>query len=337
MKNTGLIILGVLILAIIAIAGFFIGTYNKLQVMDENVTANWAQVENQLKRRNDLIPNLVNTVKGYAKHENEIFTNIANAIHEPAVDRHDVSAEHVVLRRERFDRPRVVPSPRTDVDIVLVRHTSVKHEQLHELLQCVVRAAAAPVAERQRRGDGLHVRFVRRVGQLRHLPREALLLALLLERLLRDRDAVLDDRLHRRRAVPCLRNGAEAKDERIVPKVQLRREALADMLDPSQKDPKAGLSFVPDIHLDLSRRTNPRIFEHGANTALGRPALTNPDSVQRDRQHSRIAERERIALQLETLELPDGFTLDEYLVLTYHQVRVHPIPHSAGLRRASLN
>lgn len=79
MKNTGLIILGVLILAIIAIAGFFIGTYNKLQVMDENVTANWAQVENQLKRRNDLIPNLVNTVKGYAKHENEIFTNIANA------------------------------------------------------------------------------------------------------------------------------------------------------------------------------------------------------------------------------------------------------------------
>ena len=79
MKNTGLIILGVLMLAIIAIAGFFIGTYNKLQVMDENVTANWAQVENQLKRRNDLIPNLVNTVKGYAKHENEIFTNIANA------------------------------------------------------------------------------------------------------------------------------------------------------------------------------------------------------------------------------------------------------------------
>ncbi len=79
MKNTGLIILGVLILAIIAIAGFFIGTYNKLQVMDENVTASWSQVENQLKRRNDLIPNLVSTVKGYAKHENEIFTNIANA------------------------------------------------------------------------------------------------------------------------------------------------------------------------------------------------------------------------------------------------------------------
>lgn len=79
MKNTGLIILGVVILAVLAFASFFISTYNKLQVMDEQVTANWAQVENQLKRRNDLIPNLVSTVKGYAKHENEVFTKIADA------------------------------------------------------------------------------------------------------------------------------------------------------------------------------------------------------------------------------------------------------------------
>lgn len=79
MKNVGLIVLGVIIVGIIAIAGYFIGTYNKLQVMDEQVTANWAQVENQLKRRSDLIPNLVSTVKGYAKHESEVFTNIADA------------------------------------------------------------------------------------------------------------------------------------------------------------------------------------------------------------------------------------------------------------------
>ena len=79
MRNIGLIVLGFVILAVIAVAGFFIGTYNKLQVMDEQVTANWAQVENQLKRRNDLIPNLVNTVKGYAKHESEVFKNIADA------------------------------------------------------------------------------------------------------------------------------------------------------------------------------------------------------------------------------------------------------------------
>jgi LemA protein len=47
--------------------------------MDEGVKAQWAQVENQLKRRYDLIPNLVETVKGYAKHEKELFENIANA------------------------------------------------------------------------------------------------------------------------------------------------------------------------------------------------------------------------------------------------------------------
>ena len=56
-----------------------VGQYNKTVTMDEQVKSQWAQVENQLKRRYDLIPNLVETVKGYAKHERELFENIANA------------------------------------------------------------------------------------------------------------------------------------------------------------------------------------------------------------------------------------------------------------------
>lgn len=79
MNKTGLIVLGVILLLVIMLAGAFIGTFNSLQLMDENVNAKWAQVENQLKRRNDLIPNLVATVKGYATHEKEVFTNIADA------------------------------------------------------------------------------------------------------------------------------------------------------------------------------------------------------------------------------------------------------------------
>ncbi len=59
--------------------GQIISGYNRVVAMDENVKAQWAQVENQLKRRYDLIPNLVETVKGYAAHEKEIFENIANA------------------------------------------------------------------------------------------------------------------------------------------------------------------------------------------------------------------------------------------------------------------
>lgn len=76
MKNTLFL---VLVAAIVMVIMFFAGTYNRLQIMDENVSANWAQIENQLKRRNDLIPNLVNTVKGYAVHENTVFSNIADA------------------------------------------------------------------------------------------------------------------------------------------------------------------------------------------------------------------------------------------------------------------
>lgn len=79
MKNKGLIIAGVILLLIIGFIGSFIGTYNRLQVLDETVTSQWAQVENQLQRRSDLIPNLVSTVKGYAAHEKSIFIGIADA------------------------------------------------------------------------------------------------------------------------------------------------------------------------------------------------------------------------------------------------------------------
>lgn len=79
MNKTLWIILGAVTLLVVMIFSTFIGTYNSLQVMDENVNGQWAQVENQLKRRNDLIPNLVATVKGYAAHEKEVFTKIADA------------------------------------------------------------------------------------------------------------------------------------------------------------------------------------------------------------------------------------------------------------------
>ena len=53
--------------------------YNKAIRFDENVNATWAQVENVLQRRYDLIPNLVETVKGYAEHEEDLFKSIAEA------------------------------------------------------------------------------------------------------------------------------------------------------------------------------------------------------------------------------------------------------------------
>ena len=53
--------------------------YNEMVTMKESVDSAWAQVQNQLQRRNDLIPNLVEVTKGYAAHEKEIFESVANA------------------------------------------------------------------------------------------------------------------------------------------------------------------------------------------------------------------------------------------------------------------
>ncbi len=74
-----LIIIGVIAVFAIGIIAWGTSQYNQVIAMDEQVKSQWAQVENQLKRRYDLIPNLVETVKGYAKHEKDLFENIANA------------------------------------------------------------------------------------------------------------------------------------------------------------------------------------------------------------------------------------------------------------------
>jgi len=54
-------------------------SYNRFTTQEEAIKAQWAQVQNELQRRNDLIPNLVETVKGYAAHESGVFKDIADA------------------------------------------------------------------------------------------------------------------------------------------------------------------------------------------------------------------------------------------------------------------
>ena len=79
MGKIALIILGVLLLFVLIVGGAGLSSYNGL-IEKRNVVDNrWAQVENNLQRRADLIPNLVNTVKGYAKIEQSVLTQIAQS------------------------------------------------------------------------------------------------------------------------------------------------------------------------------------------------------------------------------------------------------------------
>ena len=77
--SKGLIAIIVLLVCVFAAFSWYKNTYNSLVSMDEEVSASWAEVQNQYQRRLDLIPNLVSTVKGYAKHESDVFTQVSEA------------------------------------------------------------------------------------------------------------------------------------------------------------------------------------------------------------------------------------------------------------------
>jgi len=78
MKNLGIILAALLALAVLT-GGCVYQGYNQAITIDESVKQHWAQVENQLQRRYDLIPNLVETVKGIAGQEQKVFLGIAEA------------------------------------------------------------------------------------------------------------------------------------------------------------------------------------------------------------------------------------------------------------------
>ena len=73
------IIIGIIIVALIILYRLSVTPYNNMVRMEEQITSQWAQVENVYQRRADLIPNLVNTVKGYATFERETITKVIEA------------------------------------------------------------------------------------------------------------------------------------------------------------------------------------------------------------------------------------------------------------------
>ena len=94
------VVLGIVILLVLILGGSAVGSYNTLVGKQQEVNAKWSQVENQMQRRADLIPNIVATVKGIAGLEERVFTKIAEA-------RSGSSFDHA----ERRTAPRKIRSP----------------------------------------------------------------------------------------------------------------------------------------------------------------------------------------------------------------------------------
>lgn len=97
-----LVVLIIFAVCVIALFSCYKNTYNSLVYMEENVSGQWAEVQNQYQRRMDLIPNLVSTVKGYASHESEVFKQVSDA-RSKAGGQINISDE-VLTNPEAFER-----------------------------------------------------------------------------------------------------------------------------------------------------------------------------------------------------------------------------------------
>lgn len=75
----GIAVVVVIFIAVLLVFGSYVSAKNQMVAKQEAVHAQWSQVDVVLQRRSDLIPNLVETVKGYAKHEETVFADVANA------------------------------------------------------------------------------------------------------------------------------------------------------------------------------------------------------------------------------------------------------------------
>lgn len=123
------IILGVVGLLIMFLVFSAVGSYNSMVTKDEGVTGQWAQVENVYQRRADLIPNLVNTVKGYAAHEKETLEGVVNArakATQTTIDPSKLNAESIAAFSKAQDG---LSSALSKLMVVVERYPDLKANQ----------------------------------------------------------------------------------------------------------------------------------------------------------------------------------------------------------------
>ncbi len=146
-KNRTIIVAVSVVLAVLFLYSISVGTYNTLVTLDVNVKNAWAQVENQLQRRFDLIPNLVETTKGYAKHEKDVLVQVTEA-------RSRVGAAGTVA--EKIDANNGLSSVLSRLLVVLERYPDLKANENFLRLQDELAGTENRLAvERKRYNDAV--------------------------------------------------------------------------------------------------------------------------------------------------------------------------------------
>lgn len=153
MKKKNLVI--IIIVAVVAIMGLYaLTTYNSLASKDEACLNQWSKVESQYQRRLDLIPNLVSTVKGYAKHEEETLIKVIEARNNATQVKFDANN----LTQEQMDQFQqsqdALSSALKGLNVVIERYPDLKANQNFLQLQSQLEGTENRIAvERQRYSD----------------------------------------------------------------------------------------------------------------------------------------------------------------------------------------
>lgn len=151
-KKNLIIIITVAIIAILAL--FFITTYNSLASKDEACLKQWSKVESQYQRRMDLISNIVSTVKGYAKHEEETLIKVIEARNNATqvqIDANNLTSEQMEQFQQTQD---ALSSALKGLNVVIERYPDLKANQNFLQLQSQLEGTENRIAvERQRYAD----------------------------------------------------------------------------------------------------------------------------------------------------------------------------------------
>lgn len=144
LTTTHYVLIGVAVASLLLVL-WFVGTYNSLIKLNNGVENQWAQVENQYQRRADLIPNLINTVKGFAKQELTIFTEVTKLRSQWA---------SATTRAEKIDAANAMDSGLSRLLLVAENYPQLKSNENFLALQAQLEGTENRVAvERQRYND----------------------------------------------------------------------------------------------------------------------------------------------------------------------------------------